>query len=183
MSTTRGCLLVANPALVDPNFARTVVFMLEHNDEGALGVVLNRPAETEVGQTLPGWDRLAAAPDALFIGGPVAPNAAICLAEARLGASPEDWSLLRARVGSLDLSAGPEAAATWVARIRVFSGYAGWGGHQVEAEIMLGSWHVVDALVEDVFTAEPTELWRRVLRRQGGSMAIAANAPWDPSMN
>ncbi len=183
MTSSRERLLVATPALLDPNFARTVIFVLEHDDNGALGVVLNRPAETQVGEPLPGWDRLAADPGVMFLGGPVAQNAAVCLGEARIGASPDDWSLLRATVGSLDLSQGADAVAIWVARVRIFAGYAGWGARQLDAEIMLGSWYVVDASVEDIFSAEPIALWRRVLRRQGGGMAIAANAPLDPSLN
>jgi len=165
-----GRLLVAVPALRDPNFERTVVLVIEHGDAGAVGVVLNRPSDAAVSAILPTWDYLAVPPAMVFLGGPVALNGVICL-----GRSAEGQAL-----GPVDLEIDPDDA---LAGIRVFAGHAGWGATQLEGEVEAGGWLVLDALVDDTFTDAPETLWSLVLRRQGGALARLANFPDDPSSN
>lgn len=181
-----GRLLVALPVLVDPNFARTVVLVLASDDEdGSIGVVLNRPTSTGVGEPLPGWERLAASPGVMFLGGPVGPTAAIGVARSTGGAPADGWSPVAGQLGTVDLAADPDVLASSGAIdvVRVFSGYAGWGPGQLEDEIAEGAWLVVDAAPDDVLCAEPDRLWRLVLRRQGGRVAWLANMPPDPQLN
>lgn len=196
----KGRLLVANPAMPDPNFNRTVVLLLAHQDDGALGVVLNRPSELDVDSPLPQWERLVADPAVVFVGGPVAPGAAICLARVPnppIDLSPESdptasglelgrsggWMPLVGELGTLDLEGDPDDLAVKVEAIRVFAGYAGWGPGQLEAELDADAWFVVVAEAGDALVADPEQLWKRVLRRQGGSLALLAAYPPDPSLN
>lgn len=181
---SQGKLLVATPRLGDPNFFRTVVLMLAHGDQGALGLVLNRPTETPLGSPLPQWEDLASGPGVVFVGGPVS-GGTICLARVRSEvAVPSDAYLpLQGTLGTVDLEADPAFVAPWVEELRVFAGYAGWGPGQLEAEIEQGAWWVLDALPDDAFSEDPEGLWRRVLRRQGGNLALASYFPPDPSLN
>jgi putative transcriptional regulator len=183
----KGRVLVANPVLPDPNFERTVVLLLAHEDEGALGLVLNRPSETEVDAPLPRWERLAARPQVVFVGGPVRPGAAICLARVPTRVSPnlemQGWTPVVGELGTLDLEQDPDDLAPGVEAIRVFAGYAGWGPGQLEGEIDAGAWFVLPAEPGDVMSADPEQLWKRVLRRQGGKLAMVAAFPDDPSTN
>ena len=180
----RGRLLVATPALADPSFARSVILLLEHRDEGAVGLVLNRPSETPVAEVLPLWSGHAPEPPVIFVGGPVAPDGAICLGRHLGMPNPavEPWALSDGVIASVDLSEGPEAVPPG-AQVRIYAGYAGWGVRQLADEIDSGSWYVVDGCVDDVLCAEPEELWRVVLRRQRGHLCMVANFPRDPSLN
>jgi putative transcriptional regulator len=204
VTSLKGRLLVANPALPDPNFHRTVVLVLAHQEDGALGVVLNRPSELDVDSPLPRWERLVADPPVVFVGGPVAPGAAICLArvpdppeaEADAEASRDEsrpdgwvkarlggWVPLLGDLGTLDLDGDPDDLAITVDAIRVFAGYAGWGAGQLEGEIEAGAWFVVSAEPADALSGDPGQLWKRVLRRQGGRLALVAAYPNEPSLN
>jgi len=174
---TAGTLLVASPLLVDPNFYKTVVFILQHDLEGAVGVVLNRPSEEAVESHLPEWARRLEDPPVVFVGGPVDPAVAIGVVRSDRPAEPT--ALLG--VGMVDLGSDPAAGTP--GPVRVFSGYAGWGPGQVEAELEEGAWLVLEAEPDDVFTQNPAELWSIVLRRQGGKVAMLATFPLDPSMN
>ncbi|HEX2192841.1 MAG TPA: YqgE/AlgH family protein [Acidimicrobiales bacterium] len=178
-----GRLLVAAPSLRDPNFDRTVVLVIEHAEEGALGLVLNRPSETDLAAALPRWEAVAAQPPVVFVGGPVAPTAAIGLAPAPVGEEVEGWRHLFAGIGSIDLEQDPDELAIPVSHVRVFAGYAGWSPGQLEAEVDAGAWYVVDALPGDARCERPEDLWSAVLRRQGGALAVVANFPPDPGMN
>jgi putative transcriptional regulator len=182
---TKGRLLVATPPLADPNFDRTVVYMLEHHDEGALGVVINRPTEEALSDPLDRWDDLQARPAAVFSGGPVEPEALIALAFAKeaVTEATEELSPVSGQVASADLTTDPALVAAQIDAVRVFRGYAGWGPGQLEGEIEAGAWLVLDAEPGDVFAAEPDDLWRAVLRRQGGRLAWLADAPDDLSAN
>jgi putative transcriptional regulator len=184
MESLTGRLLVATPALRDPNFERTVVLLVAHEDGGALGVVLNRATEVPVSEVLGSWGALANDPAVVFEGGPVQPEAAICLARARPGA-PEltGFSRVSGVIGTVDLSADPETLRAVLLGVRVFAGYAGWSPGQLEREIETGSWFVFDALPGDAFAGRPDDLWQMVLRRQGGLLAAVAHFPSDPSMN
>ncbi len=187
-SELKGRLLVATPNLGDPNFERTVVLLLEHGDEGGLGVVLNRPSQLDVAEPLPEWARAAAHPPVVFIGGPVAPSAAVCLARLGRHGGAEGWQPLVGMatdgvVGTLDLDSDPDEAIARIDEIRVFAGYAGWGPGQLENEIEEGGWFVVDADPADALSPAPEHLWSAVLRRQKGTLALFAAYPPDPTLN
>ncbi len=184
-----GRLLVATPQLADPNFRRSVVLVVEHEEEdGTLGVVLNRPTEVPVDRVLPPWSELVTGPSVVFQGGPVALDSALALAQIPGTEEPLGWRALSgspavARVGLVDLDAPPELLASEVSRLRVFAGYAGWGAGQLRSEVEEGAWYVLPADSEDVFMNDPDRLWQDVLRRQGGELAFVATFPDDPSLN
>ncbi len=188
-----GKLLVATPVLEDPNFHRTVVLLVAHHpDEGALGVVLNRPSELEIHRALPEWAPLAAEPPVVFAGGPVTQEGVICLGQVRTdgdrsaagsAAGVAEWEEIGGGIGVVDLNAGPETFASALAGLRVFAGHSGWGPRQLEGELESGGWFVVDLEPDDVLSAEPDELWRRVLERQPPKVAMFAKAPPHISLN
>ena len=178
----KGMLLVSTPPLVDPNFDRTVVLLLEHGEGGTVGLVLNRPSETRVAEALPGWELLSAEPGNVFVGGPVADDAAIALGAARRLDAGAGWSPLVDEVGTIDLHRDPDEVYAEISAIRVFAGYAGWSPDQLEQELADHAWIVLPSRPDDVIGA-PDDLWRRVLLRQGGRTAWLANAPVDPSVN
>jgi putative transcriptional regulator len=182
---TKGRLLVATPPLEDPNFDRTVIYVLEHHQEGAVGVVLNRPSEETLDDPLDRWIDLQITPAAVFEGGPVERNALIALAStgATAPTDEEHLSPITAEIASADLAADPALVAAEVGGVRVFRGYAGWGPGQLDVEIEAGAWLVLDSRPDDVFSEDPSELWRTVLGRQPGRLAWLANAPDDLSMN
>ena len=180
----KGRLLVATPALGDPNFDHTVVLILEHSDDGALGIVLNRPTEADLSEALPAWHRLATEPAVLFVGGPVAPDAAIGLGRAWPGEhGAEGYEPLFGSLGTVDLTVDPDQLVSAIQGVRVFVGYAGWGEGQLEGEIEAGAWFVVDATPDDVLSSRPHDLWQSVLKRQKGTVAMFANFPPNPAMN
>ena len=190
VAVAAGRLLVATPVIDEPTFARTVVLLLQAGgDDGALGVVLNRPTDVEVARVLPGWDDLAVAPHQVFEGGPVQPQAAICLARLRPDVddgehvAPLTTGLPGPRLATVDLDAEPAAVAPLLSRLRVFAGYAGWSAGQLESEVDGGGWWVLDALPDDPFPTQPELLWRQVLRRQGPPLAFAVTLPGDPTQN
>jgi putative transcriptional regulator len=184
-----GRLLVATPMIGDENFARTVVALLEHGDEGTLGLVLNRPTGTDLVDPLPEWGAWASRPPVVFAGGPVEQERAIGLARAR--ATPaaqvlddEVFQPLVGWVGTFDLTSDPELVGTGIEELRVFSGYAGWGADQLEAERATGAWWVLDAHPSDFLCDAPETLWRRVLARQADAeLRRFALYPTDPRAN
>ncbi|MFZ0217913.1 MAG: YqgE/AlgH family protein [Candidatus Dormiibacterota bacterium] len=185
--TLAGKLLVAAPQLADPNFARTVIMLLQHHEEGALGVVLNRPTSATVAEALPDWEALAGTLPVLFQGGPVSVDGALCLASLQGLDQPPGWQGLElpelAGIGIVDLDSTPVMVATRVDRLRIFAGYAGWGPGQLETEIQSGGWYVLSPEARDPFTSRPTDLWRDVLRRQGGQLATLSTMPDEISLN
>jgi len=158
----------------------TIVLIGEHNEEGALGVVLNRPSPLTVGDAVPSLGDLARPDQPLFIGGPVQPQSVVVLAEFE---EPKEAGL--PVLGSIGFLVGEvEAGAVdAVRRARIFAGYAGWGPGQLERELEEAAWIQEPALPEDVFTEMPDGLWTTVLRRKGRDFAILALMPLDPSMN
>ncbi len=181
-ASCKGKLLVATPPLSDPNFDRTVVYILEHTTDGAVGVVLNRPTDEDAPGELHAWTDHMSPPATLFNGGPVDPSALIALARLT-GAVDGSWSQVAEGLGSIDLMLDPWEVAHDVHALRVFRGYSGWGSEQLDDELREGAWIVLDAELTDVFCTNPAELWRTVLRRQGGRLAWVANAPDDLSAN
>jgi putative transcriptional regulator len=183
---TAGKLLIAEPLLADPNFDRSVVLMIEHTDEGALGVVLNRPTDLAVSTVLSDWSDLAADPAVLYMGGPVQQNGVLALGRRR-GGIPEDGAVgltpVVGDVGTVDLTLEPDDLAGTVDGVRFFVGYSGWGGGQLEGELEECAWLVVPAEAGDVFAADPDAMWRAVLRRQGGRTSMLAHFPAHPSLN
>ncbi len=181
-----GTLLVANTNLFEPTFRRSVIFIVEHNDGGTLGVVLNRASETAVYNVLPQWAKLASKPKTMFIGGPVKRDAALCLATLRAGASIEGVKGLRhvaGRLAMVDLDAEPDDIAPLVEGVRIFAGYSGWTIGQLEGEVERDDWIVLSALPSDVLDDARHDLWARVLRRQPLPLSLLATHPIDVSRN
>ncbi len=176
----RGRLLIASPALVDPNFARSVVLITEHGDEGAMGVVLNRPSETDVDEVVPELGRMINS-EPVFIGGPVEPQALVVLAEFE---DPEAaaWVVV-ADVGFVAADTDQERLEQMIRRGRVYAGYSGWGPGQLEAELEEDAWIVEPPLASELFPDDPATLWQDVLARKGGQFALIARMPDDPSLN
>lgn len=176
----RGRLLVASPALLDPNFARTVVLVTEHGEEGAMGVVLNRPSETAVDEVAPELAGVAGA-EPVFIGGPVQPQALVVLAEF---ADPDAaaW-IVAADVGFVSAEADRDDLERAVRRGRVYAGYSGWGAGQLEGEVAEEAWIIEPPMPTELFPDDPASLWSGVLARKGGQFALIARMPEDPSLN
>ena len=180
VQSLKGHLLIAGPALVDPNFRRAVVLVGEHSAEGALGVILNRALEATVEETVPELSVLVDGVEQIHDGGPVQPSAIVVLADF---VEPERaGALVLDSVGFLPSEVDPGTLGE-LRRARVFAGYAGWGPGQLDGELAEGSWIVEPALPEDVFTADPEQLWSDVLRRKGGPFGVLALMPPDPSLN
>jgi putative transcriptional regulator len=180
MDSLGGSLLLAGPALWDPNFRRAVVLVGHHDDGGAVGVVLNRASEVDVADAAPPLAELVLAGDRVFVGGPVQPQSAVVVADFQ---HPELAEVIA--FGSIGfLPDGVDADVIGpLRRARVFAGYAGWGPGQLEREIEEGSWIVERARPEDVFTDRPDELWSDVVRRKGPEYRLIATMPLDPSLN
>lgn len=176
-----GQLLVATHELTDQEFHRAVVLVLAHDaDEGAAGVILNRPTGARPPSRLDAWQAIAATPAVMFKGGPVSRETLIAVAVAQEGHDPSGWQPLRGTLGVVDLHADATLVGTELAGIRLFSGYAGWETGQLEREIAVGAWFVVPPVPDDALTVAPDALWRAVLARQGG---MFTTVPLDPNLN
>lgn len=182
MPSVKGQLLIAGPRLIDPNFWRTVVLVVDHSEEGAFGLVLNRPSETSVGESVPELAALIDPDEPLFIGGPVQPSTVITvgrfndIGDAALAAFDD--------IGVLGTGGPPmQDLAEHVVSARAFVGHSGWGPGQLDDELESGDWILEPARRRDVFSDSPRELWSDVLTRKGGSYALVARMPMDPSLN
>jgi putative transcriptional regulator len=182
VDSVKGQLLIAGPRLVDPNFWRTVVLVVDHSDEGAFGLVLNRPSETSVGEAVPELETVIDGNEPLFIGGPVQPSTVITLG--RFTDIEQAALVAFEDIGVLG-TGGPsvEELAEHVNGARAFVGHSGWGPGQLDAELETGDWILEPARARDVFSASPRDLWSEVLIRKGGSYALVARMPMDPSLN
>jgi putative transcriptional regulator len=181
MEPARGQLLIAGPSLVDPNFWRTVVLVVEHSEEGAFGLVLNRASETTVGEVVPELHEVLDLNEALFIGGPVQPSSVVILGHFE---DPGDAALLAFDdVGVLGTVPSIEEMSVGLRAARAFVGHAGWGAGQLDSELERGDWILEPARLEDAFSSAPRDLWSAVLTRKGGSYALVARMPLDPSLN
>lgn len=178
-------LLVATPALLDPNFADTVILVLDVSSDGSLGVVLNRPTALPVAEVLEPWSDVVAEPEVLFQGGPVSTDGALAVALLEDAAVLPDRGFrpVAGRFGLVDLDTPMDAVAGRLAGLRIFAGYSGWGAGQLEDEIAEGAWYVVPSEAADLCREDATDLWRDVLRRQPGELAWHATRPADPELN
>ncbi|CAN5230098.1 YqgE/AlgH family protein [soil metagenome] len=176
-------LLVATPALRDPNFADTVVLLIDVAADGVLGVVLNRSTGLSVGQVLAPWADVVAEPEVLFQGGPVETDGAIAVALRRSDDETLGFRPVVDRLALLDLDTPVELIGPDLDGLRIFAGYSGWGSDQLEAEIEEGSWYVVPGSASDIFRADTSSLWRDVMRRQPGDLAMHSTRPTDPELN
>jgi putative transcriptional regulator len=181
METLRGQLLVASPTLVDPNFLRTVVLITEHNDDGAMGIVLNRPSTATVEEAAPELEAIVIPEDDVYIGGPVQPTAIVVVAD--FERADDAGVPIFSTVGFVAAGSEPSTVEATSIRARVFAGFAGWAPGQLEGEIERDDWFLEPARVADVFTPEPEDLWSEVLDRKGGEYALVARMPLDPSLN
>lgn len=182
MDSLQGQLLVAAPSLVDPNFQRTVILVTEHSDDGAMGVVLNRPSPAQVGEAIPELADAAGGEECLiYVGGPVQPEALIVLADFRDRAAAA--TIVVADVGLVSAELETSELAGLTRRARVFAGYAGWGPGQLEGELDEDAWIVEPPVPTELFAPDPDGLWAAVLERKGGRFALLARMPLDPSLN
>ena len=180
MESLQGHLLVSSPALIDPNFRRTVVLVTEHNEEGAAGLVLNRPGPAPVAEVVPQLEVLVDDGEQVWLGGPVQQNAVLVLGEF---VDPDDAAV--PLFGALGFAAldDPDDVVPVTTRRRVFAGYAGWDAGQLESEVERDDWILEPAAPDDPFTDAPDELWSDVLRRKGGIYELVSRIPEDPSVN
>lgn len=186
--STAGQLLIATPAIGDGTFDQSVIYMLHHDPVGALGVIINQPSEIVIDELLPRWSDLANEPSVIFIGGPVEPNGFIGVGRSIPDIAPGDLDETAATVPgtdlvTVDLDADPALTSAYIDRLRIFRGYSGWAPHQLDTEISSGAWFTVPAVDNDMWTADPDEIYESVLLRQQGTMRWFANAPRDLSQN
>jgi len=186
--STTGKLLIATPAIGDGNFEQSVIYVLHHDADGALGVIINDPTQLAVGELLPRWGDLATSPAVIFTGGPVEQNGFIGVGHRVAGydeQNPPDETVpvMGTDLVTVNLESDPAIAAAHIDQLRLFRGYSGWGAHQLDTELAAGAWFTVDSASSDLWSTEPQKLYERVLRRQSGDMRWFANAPLDPSQN
>jgi putative transcriptional regulator len=179
--TVRGQLLVAGPTLLDPNFHRTVVLICEHDDNGAMGLVLNRPSPIPADQAIPEIADALPPDETLWVGGPVQTTSVVVLAD--FHAAERNAMLVHGDVGIVLPETDLEELPAGVRRARAFLGYAGWGPGQLDGELDRDDWIVASFAPGDAFTDDPHGLWSRVLGRKGGQYALLATMPPDPSVN
>jgi putative transcriptional regulator len=181
LEAAAGRLLVATPLLGDPHFSRTVVYLLEHDGGGTVGVIMNRPSHTPVGQVLPDWHDAVSGPAVVFGGGPVQPDGALCLGQLQPGA--EGIREVVDGVATVDLDGDVAVIAPIARRLRVFAGHAGWAPGQLDDELAEGAWWVLAGSPDDLFSEEPKTMWREVLRRQPPPLSLISTYPADPALN
>ena len=186
MPPTARRLLVSVPTLDDPNFFRSVVFVIEHTDEGAVGLVLNQPTDARISEALPDWADVAAPPAVAFVGGPVQQHEAV-IGLARVGRIEDSdaWQPLLGRVGTVDLGRAPADVRGDLEAVRVFAGYSGWApsSSTASSSSVAGSWSTPCRTT--CSRPIPPGCGASVLRRQGGDLAVSANYPLDtgPTVN
>jgi putative transcriptional regulator len=181
VESLQGQLLLASSDLFDPNFRRTVVLVTAHDEDGAMGLILNRPSEASVAEAVPVLGEVVDEQAVVFAGGPVEPGAVVVLAE---WDDPDDAAaLVFEDIGFMPADADTAVLEAATRRKRVFAGYAGWGAGQLDAELAADGWIIESARPDDVFPSPEDDLWADVLRRKGGPYALLATMPLDPSSN
>jgi putative transcriptional regulator len=187
-----GSLLLAGPMLTEPTFAGSVIALLEHDDDGSLGVILNRPSEVPVEDVLPGWEVAVTGRPVLFHGGPVGLDSALAVGllppqEPLSSTSPIAGSmrLVQSGWGLVDLDSDLDVVTAQIPALRIYAGYAGWSAGQLNAEVFEGAWFVIDCAdpLSDLWTSEPDTLWSRLVARQDSEMRLLLHRPQDPADN
>lgn len=177
-----GQLLVAAPGMLSPEFARSVILLIEHNENFTFGVNLTVRSETAVFNVLPEWHPYCAKPQALYIGGPMGQQNAVALAKTKQGVDIDSTPRLHRlapRLAHVDLGEGPEGVAEYVDSVRFFVGYAEWAPGQLNEEIERGDWYVAPALATDAMAPGPADLWSDVLKRQPMPLPLFSTFPRD----
>ncbi len=182
MDLAPGVLLVAEPALLDPNFRRSVILLCDHGAAGSFGLILNRPTELRLPDVL---DEPVGLEHPLWFGGPVQTDTlhylhayadelehAVAVLDGVGWGGPFEEIAAQVRAGALDGNG-----------FRFFVGYAGWGEGQLADEVGEGSWVVLPASAAQVLGGDPSVLWRETMRALGGEYALLSNYPDDPQMN
>jgi putative transcriptional regulator len=188
---TPGSLLLAGPMLTEPTFSGSVIALLEHDDDGSLGVILNRPSEVPVGDVLPGWDLAVTGEPVLFHGGPVGLDSALAVgllppqqlhATSPIAAS---MRIVQPGWGLVDLDSDLDVVTAQIPALRIYAGYAGWSTGQLTAEVHEGAWFVIDCVdpLGDLWTNEPSTLWSRLVARQDSEMRLLLHRPKDATDN
>lgn len=168
----KGKFLVAGPELTDPNFAETVILLLEYGDGGAMGLIINLDTAVSLSRLLPGIEGLKDREDTIFIGGPVRRGGVLTLIRSNTEIEESQRVFGQVYVSSsadllermIDEAVGPE-------RLRSYAGYAGWGAGQLDAEMLMGSWRVMAADADTVFDPEPATVWERLIGRSNRRFA------------
>jgi len=176
-------LLVSVPDLGDPNFDQAVIYVVDHGPDGALGLVVNQPGPTAIETHLPHLGIPVLEPQVFFNGGPVAPGAVLSLGRRTAGAELTGAVVMSGPVVLVDIEYLVDGNVEGVDGLRLYAGYSGWSPGQLDAEIDAGVWYVIDAGPDDVLCARPEDLWRSVLRRQGGTIGAVGLYPADPTQN
>src|SRR6476660_5670489 len=181
MDSLTSHFLIASPAIMDPKFEGAVVLITAHNDQGAIGLILNRCSEATVGEAVPQLAPVIGMDEPVFVGGPVNPDGVAGVAECE---DPEQAGIVVMNdVGFVAIEEALEERPPDLQRRRVFAGVAGWGPEQLEDELDRDDWIIEPADVDAIFTDDPDRLWSEVLRRKGGRYELVARMPIDPSMN
>jgi putative transcriptional regulator len=181
VESLKGKLVIAAPALIDPNFVRTVVLVVDHDEDGAMGIVLNRVADADLAEAVPDLADVPGVDELLFVGGPVQESDVLLLGDFPDVAKAAP--LVAGSIGMVGADTDLDDLADTVSRARAFAGYAGWGPGQLEAEVDEESWIITDPTPDDLLTDEPDELWSVTLDRKGGWHRVVARMPADPSLN
>jgi len=177
----KGQVLIASPSIFDPNFRQAVVLIAQHDETGAMGVILNRPSEAAVRSLSPALARLTGLDDSVYVGGPVDETSLIVLAQFD---EPDAAALMvLGDVGFVAVGSDLDEVGGIIRRARVFAGHSAWAPGQLEMEMEREDWIVEPASHDDVFAAHAQELWHAVLERKGGNFAVVARMPFDPSVN
>lgn len=180
MDSLRGQLLIAGPTLEDPNFRRTVVLICVHGEEGALGLVLNRPSELMLGDAVPELTGALGDQGRLWLGGPVAPDSVVLLAEF---VEPGESLVIAGELGLVTDGAGLDSLGERTRRMRAFVGHAGWAPGQLDAEVERDDWILAPLRAADPFDQAAETMWSGALEAMGGRFALVARMPEDPSLN
>lgn len=177
-----GAVLVSEPFLPDDNFKRSVVLLCEHNEEGTLGFILNRPLGVTVHEAVEDFPEFQAS---LYLGGPVENNTLHFIH--RLGSQIPDCVEIMDGLywgGNFEaLKASIETGTLNANDIRFFLGYSGWSPGQLEEELAEKSWIVSEGKSDHVFETNVDELWRTILKEMGGQYSIMSNFPENPQLN
>jgi putative transcriptional regulator len=185
--TLRGQFLIATRRLRDPNFFRSVVLIVEHGKEGAMGLIVNRPSSVTVARALEEHFELPETGELVYIGGPVEPSALFILHNSRdldAGERPVVPGVFIGSSGTVfeDVVRSAESGDTDL-RFRVLCGCAGWAPGQLEGEVSRGDWLVRPGNNELTFSPNPYEVWEEAVGMLSTEMGVLPSAPGNPEWN